>query len=97
LLSAKHMEGMGRYLLSLYHFRKQLSYFLNLLASTRSMFSIATYSFTSLHSGAKDADMMLGVDVLDWTGLDRETHPRRRVKVVRSCLHLPLPLHLPYR
>lgn len=29
LLSAKHMEGMGRYLLSLYHFRKQLSYFLN--------------------------------------------------------------------
>jgi hypothetical protein len=62
LVSVVH-ERFERHILSLYHFRKQLSYFLEMSVAANQMNSTPlTYSFTSLHSGAKDADMMMDED-----------------------------------
>ncbi len=55
-------KSKREYTLSLYHFRKQLSYLLIWSAvAVQEKIAEGSYSLTSLHSGANDADMMLGV------------------------------------
>lgn len=62
--SGKYVRGVTGWVLagvnelSLYHFKKQVSYRLNeISASYTELRQVSAHSFTSLHSGASDADM----------------------------------------
>lgn len=62
-----HRQGT---VLSEYHFKKQVSYFLQMVIGCRCVVDGASYSLISLHSGANDADILFIWNLKSWMLLD---------------------------